>query len=260
MQVFAKKHVALSLLIAGLAMKTVLAPANAVEITFACANALQSSMQELIPEFERASGHKVKISYGNIGVNTERVRKGEAVDLAIVSPAQWDALSKESKVDGSARLVLGKVGIAGFVSKGAPKGDISSVDGFKRTVLSARSIALGDPAQGSPVGAHLIPVFDRLGIANEVKPKLKLTAGGPGSFQAVIKREAELSFSQLTEVVAEQQVDNLGLLPGEIQNFTAFVTAVPQGAKQAAAAKSLMEFLNSPKANSLFRAKGLDAS
>src|SRR5262249_27486682 len=148
--------VACGLLVASLAVTS---GARAADVNFACAIALQSAMEELIPEFQKSSGHTVKISYGNIGNNTERVRKGEALDLALVSPAQWDALSKEGKLDTAARTVIGKVGIGGFVKKGAAKPDIGSVDAFKRTVLAARSIALGDPSQGSPVGVHMVPLF-----------------------------------------------------------------------------------------------------
>jgi molybdate transport system substrate-binding protein len=216
-------------------------------------------MQELIPEFQKASGHTVKVTYGNLGINADRTRKGEADDLTMVSPQQWDSLQKKSKIDASVRVIVGRVGIGGFVKKGAAGKDISSVDALKRTLLGARSIAVGDPSKGSPVGVYLLPLFDRLGIGNEIKSKLRLTAGGPGSFQAVISGDAELGFSQMTEVIAASGVDGIGALPADVQNLTTFVAAVPNGARQAAAAKALIDFLKSPKAVSVFKSKGLEA-
>src|SRR5258705_5983442 len=85
--------------------------ASAAEITSMCALALQPANQNLVPGFEKATGHKVKIVYGSIGVNASRVRNGEEADLAIVSPQQWQALQNEGKLGSSERRIIGKVGI-----------------------------------------------------------------------------------------------------------------------------------------------------
>lgn len=231
--------------------------ARSADIAFLCANALQSSMKELIPEFEKASGHNVKVTYANLGVITERVRKGETADLAIVSPQQWESLQKDGKVAPTVRVVVGRVGMGVFVKKGAARPDISSVDAFKRAVVNARSIAVGDPTRGSPVGAYMIPLFDRLGISGDIKSKIQLTAGGFGSFEPVIKGDAEMGFSQMSEIIASPQVDLVGSLPTDIQTFTIYTAAIPANAKQAAAAKALIEFLTSARAVSVFKSKGL---
>ena len=139
--------------------------AHADNVTFLCAAALQPIMQVLLPEFQRATGNTVKVEYANIGIITERVRRGDQADLAIVSPQQWESLQKDGKVSADPRVVIGKVGLGVFVKKGAAQPDIGTVDAFKRTLLNARSIAVADPNGGSPEGAYLIPLFDRLGSA-----------------------------------------------------------------------------------------------
>lgn len=232
--------------------------ATAAEIVFLCGNPLQAAVQELIPEFEKTSGHKVRVMFANLGTNTERVRKGEEADLAIVSPAQWESLQKEGRLAPGPRVVVGKIGFGVFVKKGAPRPDISSVDAFKRAILNARSIVIGDPARGSQVGAYVIPLFDRLGIGDDARSKLRLTADGPAALQAVAKGEADLGFTQMTEILAVPDVVSVGPIPNEIQNFTTLTAAIPANAKQAAAAKVLIEFLTSPRAVSVFKSKGLE--
>jgi molybdate transport system substrate-binding protein len=230
---------------------------SAAEITFLCANALRPAMEEIIPEFQSASGHVVKISYAVIGLNTERVRKGDAADLAIVSPQQWEDLKNEGKLDTTIRTVIGRIGIGAFVKKGASKLDISSVEAFKRTFLAARSIAVPLGA-GNPVGVYAVGLFDRLGIAAELKPPKNVNAGGGSPLQAVAKGDAEIGFTAITEVIAEPGVDFVGPLPAEIQNYIVYTTAVPANSKERAATKALIEFVTSPRSIAILKSKGLD--
>jgi ABC-type molybdate transport system substrate-binding protein len=127
---------------------------SADEIIFLSANALESSVRELIPQFEKSSGHTVKVSFGNVGNNAERIRKGDPIDLAITSPKLRADLQAEGKIAPEPNTVVAKVGFGVFVKKGAQKPDISSVDGFKHAVVAAKSIAVGDPEKRSPVGTH----------------------------------------------------------------------------------------------------------
>jgi len=232
--------------------------ATAAEINFLCAPALQPAIQNLVPEFEKATGHKVKIVYGSIGINASRVRNGEEADLAIVSPQQWQALRDEGKLGSSECRVIGKVGIGIFVKKGAARPNVSSTDALKLTLMQARSIAVGDLK--TPVGAYMLPLFDRLGLKNDIDSKLLLRPPGNPSptIEAVIKGEADIGFSQMSEILASPVVDAAGLLPVDIQNFTIFTAAIPAQAKQAAAANDLIEFLRTPGAVALLRSKGID--
>jgi molybdate transport system substrate-binding protein len=254
----ATMSVVMKITLVALALFSTTRDGRAAEIAVLCADALQSSMRALIPEFEKTSGHTVKIAVANVGANTERVRQGDAADLAIVLPRQWEALQKEGKIDPAVRVVIGKVGIGVFVKKGASRPDIGSAEAFKRALLDARAIAVRDPAAGSPIGAYIIALVDRLGIAAEVKPKLRLTTDRP--YQVVINGEAEFGFSTMAEIVASPEVGLVGPLPEAIQNFNIFTTAIPANAKQPAAAKALIEFLTSPRTAAVFKSHGIDSN
>lgn len=230
--------------------------AHAANITFLCAEALQSSMQDLVPEFERTTGNRVKIIYANIGTNTNRVRQGDEADIAVVSPQQWEILKNERKVIPAVRVILARIGIGIFVRKGGARPDIATVEGLKKTLLNTRSIAVRDPNQGSPVGARTLALFERLGLRDQIMPKIILTEDRP--YAAVISGQAEIGFSTMAEIVASPDADLVGPLPSEVQNFTTFVVALPTNAKESAAAKALVEFLTSTRATSVLKSKGLD--
>lgn len=123
------KTVMTTVAFASVAIAIAMTHASAAEINFLCAPALQTAIQNLVPEFEKATGHKVKIVYGSIGVNASRVRNGEEADLAIVSPQRWQALQDERKLGSSERRTIGKVGTGVFVKKGAARPNLSSITG-----------------------------------------------------------------------------------------------------------------------------------
>ena len=214
-------------------------------------------MRELIPHFERTIGHTVKVSFGNVSNNAERVRKGDSVDLAITSPKLRADLQAEGKIAAEPNVVIAKVGFGLFVKKGAQKPDISSVDAFRRAVVAAKSIAVGDPQKGSPVGAYILPLFDRLGIGEQVKPKLRLSGGGAQTFELVTKGEAELGVSLTSEIAANPDVELVALLPQQIQNFIVLIAVLPVQAKAPDGAKTFVAFLQNQASRSVMTARGL---
>jgi molybdate transport system substrate-binding protein len=153
-------------------------------------------------------------------------------------------------------VVVGKVGLGVFVKKGAARPDIGSVEAFKRTLLNTRAVAVRDPGQRSPVGTYVVALFDRLGIGDDIKPKLRLSTDRP--YDTVVKGEAEMGFSTIAEIVASPEVDLVGPLPREIQNFNIFTTAIPINAQQVMATKVFIEYLTSPRANAVLESKGID--
>jgi molybdate transport system substrate-binding protein len=157
---------------------------SATEITFLCAAALESWMVEVIPAFQKTSGYNVKPTFQIINDITERVRRGDAADLATVSTLQWEDLQRVRKLAPDVRVVIAKVGFGVFVKKGAAKPDIRSVEAFKRTFMNARSIAFF-PAGRGPTGAYQVGIFEQLGISVDIEPKIKYsgsetTSGGFG--------------------------------------------------------------------------------
>jgi molybdate transport system substrate-binding protein len=230
----------------------------AAEISFFCTDALASSMRELIPEFERTSGHHVKITVANAGTIAARLQNGEVADLAIVLPPAWDRLRQDGRIDPTVRIVLGKVGLGAFVRKGADKPDISSVDAFKRAILDAKRLAVRDPAQRSPVGTYMLALFDRLMLSEVIKPKLMLTAHPP--YEEVSKGEADLGFSTLAEIAAEPRAELVGPLPAEIQTYNVFTTAISISSEQRAVTGDFLRFLASDSSKAVLRSKAIDTN
>jgi len=230
--------------------------ARAADVVVFAAESLEPAWRELVPHFERSTGDRVTAFFANLGTNAERVRKGDAADVVIVSPPQWQTLQQQGKVDLAMRAMIAKVGVGVFARRGAVRPDIGTVDALKRALLDARAIALRDPGRGSPVGATVTALFARLGIAEAVKPKLYLTDDRP--FRAVLDGHAELGFSTLVEIVATPEVDLVGPVPAEVQNFITLVAGIPANATTPAAARALIEFLRSPRALSVLKAKGFE--
>jgi molybdate transport system substrate-binding protein len=239
-----------------LALAAATSPGRAAELAFLADSALHPAMEELIPDFEKASGHTVKVTYAGPAANAERVRKGERADLAIVSSAQWDSLSKDGKLAPGPRVVIARTGIAVFVRKGAARPSVGSVDEVKRALLGAASIAVGNPSR-SPVGKHVIPLLDRLGIAADVKPKLRLASSGPATVDMVARGQAAIGLAETIDIMISPQVEAVGPLPPDIQSFTSFAAAIPAKADQAAA-RALVDFLLSPPAVKVLKAMGLE--
>lgn len=242
--------------IVGLAMVAPRTGAQPAPIIFFCTEALEPAVRELVAEFESTTGHSVKIEFANAGTNAQRVLRGDEADLVVVLPRQWENLRAQERINPSLRVVIGKVGIGVFVRKGDPRPQIDSLDAFKRSISNARAIAIRDPRQRSPVGTYMMALFDRLGIGSELQPKIVLTADRP--YGAVVSGKADLGLSSLPEILASPGVDLVGPLPAEIQDFIIFTAAVPINAKQPATAKALLNFLVSPRAAPLFKAKGIE--
>lgn len=230
---------------------------GAAEISFFCTDALAPAMRELVPDFEKASGHHVNTTVANAGVIAARLQSGELADLGIVLPPAWDRLRQDGRIDPGVRIVLGKVGLGVFVKRGGDKPDISTVDAFKWTVLNARSLAIRDPAQRSPVGTYMLALFDRLMLSEVTKPKLMLTMHPP--YEEVSRGDAELGFSTLAEIASESRAELVGPLPREIQTYNVFTTAIPVGSQQRAATADFLRFLTSDSSKAVLASKGIDS-
>jgi molybdate transport system substrate-binding protein len=232
--------------------------ARAAEIKLLCAVALQSGMIALIPDFEKSSGHKVTITYGTVGAVADRIQKGEAADIAISSGPLIDQLQAQGKVAAGSRVNIAKVGVGVFVRKGGTKPDLASVDGFKRSLLAAKSIAYVDPSGGGASGIYMASLLERLGIGAEMKLKTKLFPPAEALYASVAAGEADMGFNQISEILAQPIVELAGPLPPEIQNYTQFVAGVVTGGSQTDAGRALVTFLSSPAAQTVLKAKGFE--
>jgi molybdate transport system substrate-binding protein len=232
------------------------AVAEPVEVTVLTSVALTSALDELAPQFERATGNKLKIGYSLIADIKKRVLAGETADVIMLSRPAMDELSKLDKfAPGSIADVAGTP-VAVAVRAGAPKPDISSPDALKNALLAAKSIVYADPAKGGASGVYFARVIDQLGIAEQLKPKTILVPGAQAA-DVVAKGEAEIGVGQASEIVPVSGAQLVGPLPEELGSMTLFTAAIGAGSKQAEAAKSLILFLTGPDAAAVLKAKGL---
>jgi molybdate transport system substrate-binding protein len=238
--------------------------AEAAEIKVLSAGAMRAVLQQLAPDFEKSSGHKLVIEYATAGKVEEQLAADEPIDVAILTKPRADKLVRTAKLVGGTATELARVPIGLAVKKGAPRPDISSVDAVKRTLLNAKSIAYVDPASGGTSGIFLSQAFDKLGIAAELKPKLHLvsaTAGqsSPRVGEVVARGEAEIGMQPISELMEVEGIDVVGPLPAQLQSpDLAYVAGSPAFSEQPVAAKALIDFLAAPAAASVYRAKGME--
>ena len=249
-------RVKLGLLVA-LAFGGCLAAAHAAEVKVLTAGAMKEVVLSAVPDFEKATGHKVSVANDTAGGLSRRILGGEAFDVAVITPAAIDDLVSKGKVTAGSRVNLAQVGIGVMVKAGAPKPDVSTVDAFKRALLEAKSVAYIDPASGGSSGIYLAALFDKLGIADQIKPKAKLKQGGYVG-ELIVSGEAELGIHQISEIVPVKGVTLVGPLPKEIQNVTVYAAGMASNAADAEAAKALIKVLAGPSAAAELSGKGMD--
>jgi molybdate transport system substrate-binding protein len=234
-------------------------PAATAELKILSPAAMRSSMLEIIPAFENSSGHKVKADFGPAGALAQRIQAGDVVDVGIVTEAQIDELQKAGKIIAGTKVGIARVGIGVFAPRGAGKVEIATLDSFKRALLGAKSIGYNDPASGAPSGAIAAKLLSGLDIAPAITTKIKLfPAGTAGIYRAVENAEVEIALGQMTEIMDHPNIQLLGPLPSEIQNYTSFASGIVTAGKHQEFAKSFIAFLASPGATAMMRAKGLE--
>ena len=228
--------------------------ASAVEIKVLASGATKEAYVEVVPEFEKISGYKVVTTWTGSANIKKRIAAGEVYDLVIVGGSVIDAFIQQGKLEAGSRVDLMKSGVGVGVRAGAPKPDISSSEALKRTVLAARSIGYST----GPSGEYVLSLFERMGIADQVKPKLRQVPSGARISTFITSGEAEIGFQQISELVDAPGVDYLGPLPPEVQKITVFSAGIHSGAKQPQAAKELVKFLTAPSAASVIKKHGME--
>jgi molybdate transport system substrate-binding protein len=190
------------------------------------------------------------------------VADGETNDVAIVTDKGFEKLAAQGKLVPGSRADIARSAMALAVQKGAPKPDISSAEKFKQALLAAKSLGMSNPVGGGQSGANLVKIFDKLGINEAMKPKCFYGPGGPAGLigNYLVRKEVEIGIQQLSELMAVPGIDIVGPLPPEIQVLTVFSAGVSTGADNAAGAKALIQFLATPKAKAVMKAKGMDVA
>ena len=242
----------------GLVLLLALAQASAAqtaEIKVLCSTGLKAVMEELVPQFERTTKHKVVVEYGVSAALKERIERGEPFDLVVLTPTLIDDLIKQGKIAAGTRTSLARTGMAIAIRAGARRPDISTSDALKRTLVDAKSIAY---AKEGASGVYFAALVQRLGIAEALKSKSKLTVTGEEVSQAVVSGEAELGILPVSEILPVRGAEILGTFPADVQGYAVMVGGVGANAKDTSAAKDLIKFVTAPAALSVIKKKGME--
>ncbi len=239
----------------GLAMA--LAPGaalHAAELKVLAGGSLTGPLNALAPQFERASGHKLTIQFDSTP-NLIKQATSEPFDVAVVPVDVFKNADAKAKFVAGPTIDIARVGYSVAVKAGAAKPDIGTPAAFKEALLKAPSIAF---LPESAVGAYILKVFDRLGIAEAMKAKTKVAATPSAIAPMVAKGEADLGIF-LTNVLTAPGVDIAGPFPGDLQQDLVFTASIAAASGNAAAAKALIDYLKSPEAKAVIVAKGMTA-
>jgi molybdate transport system substrate-binding protein len=235
------------------------AAAGAAEIKVMISGGFSAAYQKLVPEFERATGHKVVTIRGaSMGETPQaipnRLARGEDADVVIMVGYALGDLIKQGKVKADSRVDLAWSRIAMAVRAGAPKPDISSVENFKKALLAAKSIAYSDSASGVYLSTEL---FRRIGVYDQVKDKARKVPAEPVG-RVVARGEAEIGFQPISELRPVEGIDIVGPIPDELQIVNVFAAGLATNAKEPEAGKALIAFLVSPAARPAILASGME--
>ena len=229
--------------------------AQAAEIKVLAVGVFPGSFKEFVPQFERTSDHKVTVKYGATPGLIEQIEAGEPFDVAILIAGPMSEAANKGYFAAGPRPPVSSVGLGAAVRDGAPKPDISSPEAFKQALLKAKSVAI---LPESVNGKHFLSVFERLGIGDEMKAKIR-PQKAPGEIaQAVAKGEAEFALFVSNQLIGVPGVDYVGPVPKEFQQTLVFTAAVSAKTKEPGAAHAFIQYLTSPAAAVIIKAHGMD--
>ena len=228
--------------------------AHAADVALLASGASRETVSELIPVFEKATGHRVVATFATAPAIARRLADGEAFDL-VISPAEGiDGFIAQGRLAPGSRTDLMKTGVGVAVRAGAPRPDIGSTEALKRALLAAPTI--GRSAGTS--GEYIVALFSRLGLADRLVPRLKQAPPGKQVADMLVAGDVEIGLQQASELINAPGIAYLGPLPPDLQKTTVYAAGIFAGARQPAAAKALVETLTGPAAASVIRHNGMD--
>jgi molybdate transport system substrate-binding protein len=227
---------------------------QAAELKVMVTGAAKDAFNQLAPKFERITGHKISAQFDLPPNFFQKIEAGESFDVIILS-MDVEGLINQGKVSGDSRTVLGRTGVGVAIHQGVRKPDFGTVGAFKAMLLEAKSITYS--GEGSS-GRYFLSLMDRLGMTEAMKPKLRPPAGVGGAAALLSKGEAEIAVIGLPPIVGVPNIEWLGWIPDELQNWVVFTGGVSTASKEAAAGRALLAFLTTPAAVTVWKARGLD--
>jgi molybdate transport system substrate-binding protein len=213
---------------------------------------MRGVLNELLPQYERATGNKVRVSYDPAKIMRQRIDAGETADVGILGRAMLDELAAQGRIVAESRRTLARCGVGVGVLAGKPKPDVSTLDAFKRALLDAKSVAF---TVSGASGIHLSGIIEKLGIADAIHAKAVRQPGGLVG-ELLVSGKADLAIQQIPELMAVPGVEVVGPLPQEIQATSVSGVGIFMSSQQRQAAQALLDLIASPESARVFKAKG----
>jgi molybdate transport system substrate-binding protein len=239
-----------------LALAVCSSTASAVEITLIAPGGIRAALQQMFPAFEAKTGNTVKGTFGSGGGTKAQVVKGDPFDVPVVQ-VPYDDVIKSGHVVVASETPLANVSVGLAVRSGAPKPDISSADAVKKLLLGAKFIAYPAAARGAAAGVSFDETLQKLGIAEQMKPKIKLAQGGAGAMKMLADGEVDYGLTFVSEIITEPGVEAVGPLPRDISTPTFLSAFLSTDSKNPDAAKALIAFLSGPEAVAVYKVRGM---
>ena len=232
--------------------------ANAADIKILSPGATEGVLNELLPQFNQASGHRATINYGPAGNVANRVRKGEVVDVVISSESEAERLRKEGIVVDGSQAIVARTGIGIFVRKGDPKPDISTGDAFVRALTRAKVIAYADPKLGGSSSILVAEIMRSLDVTGSISDRTRLAPPAKPLVDLVAGGGIDFGFQPIPQIFLDPRIDYVGPIPAPYQHYTNYVASLVATSKQQDAYQGLLTFLDSPAAAKVFRSQGFE--
>ena len=227
---------------------------DAAQITVLSSNGVREALVELVPQFEKASGHRVQVVWdGTLNIK-KRIGSGEAADLVVLPSTDVDDLMAMDSVTPGSRVDLAKSIIGVAVRAGMAKPDVSSSENLQRTLLAAKSIVISS----GPSGVYLLEFMEKRGLLAALRPRIKQLGSGQSVGEAIARGEGDLGFQQVSELLHVGGITYVGPLPAGIQKVTVFSGGIPKTAKNAAVVREFLTFLRQPRNGAVLKEAGLE--
>jgi molybdate transport system substrate-binding protein len=231
---------------------------RAEELRVVAAGATESTLREVVGSFEARSGLEVVLRFGAVGALRDRIASGEAVDVAILTPAVLEELEAKALVGRGSRVDLGRVGGGIAVRRGEPTPDVSSPEALRQALLAADEIYYADPRTAT-AGAYLLAVAEKLGVGEAVRAKGRTAPGGKEAMQRLAASKVRaIGVTQVSEILSVKEVVLVGPYPAGLQRTTSYAGVVLPSARPPKAALDFLHFLSSPSVKARFRQHGFE--
>jgi molybdate transport system substrate-binding protein len=246
-------------LLISLAIALAAVPAGAADLKVTSAGAVRGLIAGMIEDYRQQTGKTFDFTTGTTGQLRAIIQAGFPADLVITSAALMTELEKTGNLTPGSRGDLGRVGIGVVVREGAALPDVSTVEAFKKAMIEAKSVAYTDPNAGGTSGIYMVSVLERLGIADIVKKKAVLQAGGKETAEAAARGDAEIGVTFISEILAVKGAKLVAPLPADIQDYTLYTTAIPKASTDPDGARAFVAHLTSPAMAVRWKAAGFEA-